>query len=998
MTRFARTPNRVRPSWWLRVRLRVEPLEKRENPSTLAFNDLEPNDTLDAAQSVGILSEANVVAVRGTIGSGTRETTDVDWYSFSLDRAATVALTATGLGAEQPILGLYNSDPYDFGDPFNPVHYRLLEQTPDGGNRLVVVLGAGTYFAAISGDGNRYFHPFLAGSGDTSKPAEYRLTLEAKDLTGNASLGPAVLSIDPGTGTELAASPFAIRIDFNAPLDPGTIGPDQSVRVLFNAAGTFGDGTDAPVALASYNLSTSGRELQLFPAAALKPGYYDILVAGDTRANAAVLAGLDGVPVGTDDGHPTGQDYAFSFRITGVEGQAPAAGADDTAPFAHELGELAPDVLVQRVGAIGDDPYLDPLNPDAPSNPSSDVDLYHFRIVGAGPFAFSAEVLAGRIGSPLDPGLSLFKLDPSTGQLAFVGGNNDTRNATLAADGSLPLNADSALFEGLSEGDYYLAVSANTNAPTTVEGGQPGTNGIFDPNVSHSGTAGFSTGPYVLRLASHADTEAPTVVASTPDVGANLNAPPTSLVVGFSEAMNLRKLVYLAFEKTSQETTTAVYLEGSDGTRYFPRLQSYDDSTNRATFLMLDGVPNGDYQLHLSRALTDLAGNPLVGSDASGDYLVPFTVFGPSRGVNGDPLVQAVRASSDSALPQEIGTIFPHEWLAGVTVTRVADPTATDVSDAFRFQVLQGQLYGFALTGTLPPGTHLDLVDDAGNLVIYGSADEDRALVATLNPGHYVVRVSGWSADRASGLEYELRLSLLGASDNAPSLTVGPTPAVQLRTAEVPLPPPTPPTRIPPPSPSVPDAPARNPGTATTSNVSLPVGLLGPLAAQPLGGSQGPFPAVGNADRVAIQLPASLAPASDAVLARASEFAVATAEGNPVEASLPSAVPPPVSEPIDVGVVVVVVVAAPVASLPLPDVAPAPTEIRHAGNRPLLALVPGMAFGVEARTNPDTGVVEVNGFAVWRWLASFAGAALPYLFWRRSRRLAQLRHLHRVEV
>lgn len=59
--------------------------------------------------------------------------------------------------------------------------------------------------------------------------------------------------------------------------------------------------------------------------------------------------------------------------------------------------------------------------------------------------------------------------------------------------------------------------------------------------------------------------------------------------------MNLRKLVYLAFEKTSQETTTAVYLEAKDGTRYFPRLQSYDDTANRATFLMLDGVPNGDY-------------------------------------------------------------------------------------------------------------------------------------------------------------------------------------------------------------------------------------------------------------------------------------------------------------------------------------------------------------------------------------------------------------------
>ena len=44
--------------------------------------------------------------------------------------------------------------------------------------------------------------------------------------------------------------------------------------------------------------------------------------------------------------------------------------------------------------------------------PANQVDLYHFQITGPGRYSMLAEVFAGRIGSPLEPGVSLYELDP----------------------------------------------------------------------------------------------------------------------------------------------------------------------------------------------------------------------------------------------------------------------------------------------------------------------------------------------------------------------------------------------------------------------------------------------------------------------------------------------------------------------------------------------------------------------------------------------------------
>ena len=102
-------------------------------------------------------------------------------------------------------------------------------------------------------------------------------------------------------------------------------------------------------------------------------------------------------------------------------------------------------------GAIGDDPSFnpslspDPTNPEPQLIPANQVDLYHFRITGPGRYAMLAEVFAGRIGSPLDPGISLYELDPSDGALVFIAGNNNTLNPTPGTDGSIPLFTDSAL-------------------------------------------------------------------------------------------------------------------------------------------------------------------------------------------------------------------------------------------------------------------------------------------------------------------------------------------------------------------------------------------------------------------------------------------------------------------------------------------------------------------------------------------------------------------------
>ena len=89
--------------------------------------------------------------------------------------------------------------------------------------------------------------------------------------------------------------------------------------------------------------------------------------------------------------------------------------------------------------------------------------------------------------------------------------------------------------------------------------------------------------------------------------------------------------------------------------------------------MLLDALPTGDYTLHLSGplGLADLAGNPLVGNDPSGDYAVSFSVQGPPRGTPGNPTAWLTQEPNDTPQqPQVLGTLLPMELVNGVTVTR----------------------------------------------------------------------------------------------------------------------------------------------------------------------------------------------------------------------------------------------------------------------------------------------------------------------------------------
>jgi hypothetical protein len=359
---------------------------------------------------------------------------------------------------------------------------------------------------------------------------------------------------------------------------------------------------------------------------------------------------------------------------------------------------------------------------------------------------------------------------------------------------SLPLFADPVIFAGLTAGDYYIAVSSHKNVPDPDQGLLPGTDGIFDPDVSHSGSAGRTTGDYVLNLRVWSDDAPPHVVAATPAPGASLSAPPTSLTVQFDGPVNLQELSFQSYQLSQAGEIPSVYVQGADGTQYYPRLQSYDPATNQATFLMLDRLPVGGYALHLSGplGLTDFAGKPLAGNDPGGDYVVPFTVAGTG-----------VAAQPDSTGTEDLGVLFPDDLEgSGFPITGGAD--------SYRFEVLQARDYFVFLDAPAKaPGVRLALTNDSGAPVAATPQTDGVSLESFLQPGSYVLGVTGLPA----GDTPSLRVVLGRSSESPQPLTLGPAPVLQMTLA--PPPPVTPPpTTVPPPPATVPPSDGQSAGTS----------------------------------------------------------------------------------------------------------------------------------------------------------------------------------------
>jgi hypothetical protein len=789
-----RTPRRGCSGRVLRPRgLSLEFLEPRTLPTNNALApgpilEMEPNDTIDQAQSLGNLNTPGRAEIDGTIGRGSSGRSDVDWYEFSLDHASAISVV-TRAGSLASMLSLYGSSSREASGMRAESAFRLLAQDDGadhgGSAHLERALAAGNYTVAVSGSGNRYFHPLIAGSGYQGQVGAYELVVEAIDLGLRSSDGPVVLATDPASGANLNRSPFIIRIDLSTGLDARSIRLGHNAQLSYTGANGISPKRE-PVALASAYFDQAAGELDLTPAAPLRPGDYSLLLAGDRSAGQESLVDPAGNPLGKSQLHPAGADFTLSFRVDGVKGnQTPGAGADDTPATAHDLGELADAGLVEVPGAIGDDP----TNPIPFSG--SDVDLYHFHLRGTGRYAFTSEVFAGRIGSPLDPSLSLFRLDSGTHRLQFVASNDNSFNPALTHDGrSKPLFTDPILNVGLTEGDYYLAVSASGNVPMPAFGRLPGTSGVFDPNVSHSGKNGSTVGDYVLNLAAEPMNDPPHVTSVATMEGSPLSqagiltAPPIGLSMTFDKAVNLREL----FRQTGLPILDAVYIQDSQGNKFFPHLVNYTDNENRADFLMHDALANGVYELHLSSAhgLTDMAGNALIGNDPSGDYVRRFTISGPARGSDGNPRVWLdEEPNDDSAHPQNLGVLFPAELETGVFLDRKPIADASDLAKYYEFRILQTALYSFGLTSPLTnSGIELTLTDQFGKAIplIQSSFRGWVHTVVNLGPGAYILGISGWSTALSAKLGYQLSiLSFAQEQEPVPPLSVGPAPAIRIR-------------------------------------------------------------------------------------------------------------------------------------------------------------------------------------------------------------------------
>ncbi len=870
------------PVWpdWLVARPAPGPIATLDASQPLAFT-ANPDNT-DPQFAAGATA-----SIFNQDGGG-----EVRWYSFTLDQPSDVQLATLDKPGGQhldSVVSLFDSEAFDpfyplsfTAPPFDPQQHRLLSQVETGPDGMPVTLdrqlAAGTYYVAVSGAGDGYFNPFLANSGYAGSTGDYRLLVEATPLPLAPTDGPAVLAVDPGLASDptrvpiLTSSPLAIDVDFSSPIDPTTVsllqpggdpfGPPPTVQLIYNSTGQFGNGNDTPVVLNGFHYATDAQELQLQVAAPLGPGFYQLTLAGNPgpNFNPVLTDPTDAVNLGANANNPFGQDYTTTFQI------AQSASSHDTADTAFQLGDITGGGLVQVPGTIGADPAYNPLLPPLDpsggppylSNPAAQVDLYHFQLSGPGTYDVGTEVFAGRIGSTLDAAVSLFRYDPSnpTSPLQLVASNDNSDNTLLSSDGAAqPLFTDPLLDVGLTAGDYYVAVSSSGNMPDFTYD-PPGTNGVFDPNVPYSGQNGGSTGPYVLNLLVQPAPVAPHVVATSIQPGTQLNAPPIQLTVTFDSHVNVETLANQTYAATLESTVPAVFFVGPNQQRYFPRLESYDDTTHSATFLLLDRLPNGVNELHLSgpSGLTGYGSVPLVGNDPSGDYVVSF--FLDDASAPADPLnrVEDPSHTGPSGV-QDLGVLFPHEVESGVNITGSLSATPAGVtpdSDTYTVTLLEAQEYQFSLTApdgsaNLPDNVQLTITDASGTAVTPLPGNNPDAIFANLDAGTYTISIGRSSGDISLAVSYQLQITLLFLPENPPPLSIGATPVLQIRLSPDASPPS--PTGPPPGLPLgpvplfpvvlIPDNSAATPAASTSSTATTGPSLsslLLSVRADPLGG------------------------------------------------------------------------------------------------------------------------------------------------------------------
>ena len=688
----------------------------------------------------------------------------------------------------------------------------------------------------------------IADSGLPGQTGGYLLEATETTLTSPAYL----LESSVADGSVLTSSPLMIYFDLSTTVDLS----QADIELVDNNTGM-----DVNY---SYNFDPIANEVQIQPLQGLgTDDSYTAFIFDPTANN------------GNGPGYypPYGGYAEVTFSIAGVDGNTSGL-SDDTKETAQQLGVLTSGELTQVAGAIGSDPFV--------NQPGDQMDLYHFEITGSGNYALAAEAFAGRIGSALDPSLTLFK--DVNGTLELVAGNNGSQNTTTTQPDvgphhplSDPLYTDPALFAGLTAGSYYIAVGSHSDYANPVIGQLPGQNGVFAENangtdfLTDSANTGGTIGNYVLNLQVEAAPYAPHVVSATVSSGGGVShgdivGPPTSVDIHFSGPVNLGLLAFEAGQIGQPGTITPIFIENAQGTEYSLRLVNYDPSTYEAQFILLDRLSDGTYTLHISgeNGVTDFAGNPVVGNTPGGDYVVSFTVAdAPVLGAT----VKTTLGNDNVQNSQNLGVIFSSEIENTFVVQRAFSTNPSDTADYYEFQVLQTGNYTFSLRDTNLTGAFSPmLVDAEGDILARGS--HGTLTILDMGPGTYYLLVNGWTAQTAGSAAYELVFSVGTAPENPTPLTIGPEPALRMQlVSNAPYQPPAPPVL------SLPPTTGQGGGTVPISTTTTQVvsagmavqinsdsnaALMADLASGPVGVVRGPgFGDKGNGAVSQLNLPSS---------------------------------------------------------------------------------------------------------------------------------------------
>jgi hypothetical protein len=456
--RTARKPKACRPQ--------LESLEER--------TVLDVGDSLGSALLTGLGPAAGAYTMPSEfMGDGRFKTLDVDFYRFDAQagqalKATTSAPSGTNNTADT-ILILFdangnslaeNDNVYGTGNsPFSRIDYQFT--------------ASGSYYIGVSGTGNYYYNPNLAGSGEPAySTGYYRLDLSLGTPVADAAGDTLATALDTSFGPNPGSTPTTYSVPSAQIGDGLYLGEDVDFyKFTANAGAVLNASTSLP--------GTSGQSMYTYL------GLFDVhgslLASGYPYYYSSTYASIQGYQFGSDGtyylavaGNPP---YYYNPNVGGSAYYAGSVGdyrldmslytpapdaAGDTLATAQDTGLNQANGTFTATAKIGDGAYL-----------NRDVDLYKVQVNAGQAVSVATALPTG--GQALSTYVRLFDASGHelTNSIAYTYGYGGIAGYVFSAAGT-----------------YYVGVSGYYNFN-------------YDPNVPPSGFNNYSyfqTGDYTINV------------------------------------------------------------------------------------------------------------------------------------------------------------------------------------------------------------------------------------------------------------------------------------------------------------------------------------------------------------------------------------------------------------------------------------------------------------------------------------------------------------------